>query len=161
MKNGYSKIQKSRSIGDIDDDSDLIASPDQQGDDDNHIHGAESGTDITDTGSVVLRRNCSVSTRSSTSSGFQSAVKRALLMRRSSSVSESYSRIHISLASPPIPIDDDDDDDVEEEGGIGNISTTTSVIAKKKKIRGGRGNIFKACKRLFGLLSKSYLYLIN
>lgn len=152
MKNGYSKIQKSRSIGNIDDDSDLIASPDQQVDDDIHIHGEESGTSITNTSSVALRRNCSASITSSTSSGFQSAVKRALSMRRSSSVSESYSRTHhqycvTSLASPPVPIDDDE----EEECGIGNISTTTSVIAKKKKIRGGGGNIFKACKRLFGL----------
>jgi len=73
---------------------------------------------------VILGRSCSVS---SSSSGFQATMKRAFSIRRSSSVSERYCRIHdqsMAIAS---------DHELE----------------KKRQIRGGK--ILKACKRLLGL----------
>ena len=85
---------------------------------------------------VILGRSGSVSS----ASGFQATVKRAFSMRRSSSVSERYCRIHdqyMAIASP-IGIGDEIDGD-----GIG---TRRSM---KKKHRGGK--ILKACKRLLGL----------
>ncbi|EXB30760.1 hypothetical protein L484_001375 [Morus notabilis] len=81
---------------------------------------------------AVLGRNSSVSNS-------MSAVKRVLSMRRSSSVSERYCRIHdqsVTLASPI----DDEDDELEED----------KTRSGKKKKHGG-GKILKACKRLFGL----------
>ncbi|KAJ1420008.1 hypothetical protein SESBI_14755 [Sesbania bispinosa] len=74
---------------------------------------------------VILGRSGSVS--SSTSGGFQATMKRAFSMRRSSSVSERYCRIHdqdMAIAS----------DDIN-----------------KKKHSGGGAKILKACKRLLGL----------
>ncbi|KAF5444402.1 hypothetical protein F2P56_036884 [Juglans regia] len=94
---------------------------------------------------AVLSRNCSVSSNS----GFQSAVKRALSMRRSSSsVSERYCRIHdqsMTLASPPTDDDDDDDGD-----STASASRRRRSSMDPKKHRPG-GKILKACKRLFGL----------
>ncbi|KAJ7967989.1 Cytosolic Fe-S cluster assembly factor nar-1 [Quillaja saponaria] len=81
---------------------------------------------------VVLTRSGSVS---SSASGFQSAIKRAFSMRRSSSVSERYCRIHDQYLALTSPIEDDR---VEE--------TTRST---KKKNRGRK--ILKVCKNLFGL----------
>lgn len=94
-----------------------------------------------------LRRNFSVSSSSATTSGrFQSAVRRALSMRRSSSVSaESYSRINIH----------EDDDDDEHNHNHGDTDTTTpkassSTFASNQEICSrGQGKILKACKRLF------------
>ncbi|KAK0590539.1 hypothetical protein LWI29_028534 [Acer saccharum] len=63
-----------------------------------------------------------------------SAVKRALSMRRSSSVSERYCRIHHqSLTFAASPIDDHEDQDVK----------------KKKKKQSTSNKILKACKKLF------------
>lgn len=88
---------------------------------------------------VILSRTCSVSSscsqrfKAENSSSIQSAVRSALSMRRSSSVSEGYCRIHDQsdhLFSPPID-------------GV-NMQTRS-----RKK----RGRILKACKRLFGLFN--------
>ncbi|KAF8405824.1 hypothetical protein HHK36_007901 [Tetracentron sinense] len=88
---------------------------------------------------VVLRRNCSVSSSSSQrfraekqSQGVQSAVRRAFSMRKSSSTSEGYCRIHDE--SDPISSPTDHE-------GLNTMQTRS-----KKK----RGKILKACKRIFG-----------
>lgn len=90
---------------------------------------------------VILGRSSSVSTASD---GFRfdrprnaGIVKRVLSMRRSSSVSERYCRIHDQSMTLSSQVDD-------EEGSVEGIGS-----AKKKKNRGL--NIFKACKRLLGL----------
>jgi hypothetical protein len=79
----------------------------------------------------------------SSTSGFQSTVKRAFSVKRSSSVSERYCRIYDQSVTLASPIDADDDGD---EGGDTMRETRRSM---KKKHRGGK--ILKACKRLFGL----------
>ncbi|KAL0013119.1 hypothetical protein SO802_000188 [Lithocarpus litseifolius] len=91
---------------------------------------------------MVLKKSLSVS---STTAGFQSAVKKAFSMTRSSSISESYGRIHdqsVTLVSP----NDDYEYDDEEEVGDNSKGTRRSG---KKKYKGGK--ILKVCKRLFGL----------
>lgn len=99
---------------------------------------------------VKLSRACSVSSAASanrfrlerqgnkntTTSSFES-VKRAFSMRRSSSVSEKYCRIHdqgFSISSPIL-------DDVAE----------AHEDSREKKKKNGSGRILKACKRLFGI----------
>ncbi|KAG6652298.1 hypothetical protein CIPAW_06G174300 [Carya illinoinensis] len=113
--------------------------PDQQVDQD------EAGNKKLEMFGAVLSRNCSVSSNS----GFQSAVKRALSMRRSSSsVSERYRRIHdhsMTLASPTTDDDDDDDGD-----STARASRRRRSSMDPKKHRPG-SKILKACKRLFGL----------
>ncbi|KAJ8572646.1 hypothetical protein K7X08_009157 [Anisodus acutangulus] len=97
---------------------------------------------------VKLSRACSVSSAkrlrlerqgsTTTTSSFQS-VKRVFSMRRSSSVSEKYCRIHdqgFTISSPVL------DDVAEAHEGIEK---------KKKKKKNGSGRILKACKRLFGI----------
>ncbi|KAL3382301.1 hypothetical protein AABB24_002045 [Solanum stoloniferum] len=101
---------------------------------------------------VKLSRACSVSSAASanrfrlerqgnkntTTSSFES-VKRAFSMRRSSSVSEKYCRIHdqgFTISSPIL-------DDVAE--------AHEDSREKKKKKKNGSGRILKACKRLFGI----------
>ncbi|KAH0727072.1 hypothetical protein KY284_002937 [Solanum tuberosum] len=98
---------------------------------------------------VKLSRACSVSSAASanrfrlerqgnkntTTSSFES-VKRAFSMRRSSSVSEKYCRIHdqgFSISSPIL-------DDVAE-----------AHEDSREKKKNGSGRILKACKRLFGI----------
>lgn len=84
---------------------------------------------------VILGRCATVS---SSASGFQATVKRAFSMRRSSSVSERYCRIHdqyVALASP-----NGHDIGVDEIGGRRSV---------KKKQKGSK--ILRACKRLLGL----------
>ncbi|EOX97042.1 hypothetical protein QUC31_015865 [Theobroma cacao] len=81
-----------------------------------------------------LRRNSSVSS----SYALQAAVKRAFSMRRSSSVSERYCRIHDQSVTLASPFDDEELD-----------TTGTRRSAKKKK--NSRGKILKAWKKLFGL----------
>ncbi|CAK9165402.1 unnamed protein product [Ilex paraguariensis] len=98
---------------------------------------------------MKLSRNSSVSSTSShifrfdkqNTTPLQSAVKKAFSMRRSSSVSEGYCRIHnqfVTLASPT----DDDFEGMDSK----NAMQTRSV---KKMHRSGR--ILKACKSFFGL----------
>ncbi|KAF8016058.1 hypothetical protein BT93_H1572 [Corymbia citriodora subsp. variegata] len=91
---------------------------------------------------VILGRSSSVST---TSDRFRfdrqknaGIVKRVFSMRRSSSVSERYCRIHDQSVTLSSQGDDDEEGSAE---GMGS--------ARKKKNRGV--NIFKACKRLLGL----------
>eukprot|EP00268_Persea_americana_P027360 TRINITY_DN2675_c0_g2_i1.p1 TRINITY_DN2675_c0_g2~~TRINITY_DN2675_c0_g2_i1.p1 ORF type:complete len:164 (-),score=46.78 TRINITY_DN2675_c0_g2_i1:360-851(-) len=87
---------------------------------------------------VILSRNCSVSSSSSQRfkvedpGNLQSAVKRAFSMRRSSSVSEGYCRIH-DQSDPSFPPLDD--------------------VKMQTRSRKKRGKIFKACKRLIGLFN--------
>ncbi|CAK9321961.1 unnamed protein product [Citrullus colocynthis] len=93
----------------------------------------------TGTGTVAtLSRNSSVS---SSASGFQSAVKRALSMRRSSSVAERYCRIHDQFATFATAMEDD-----EMEGGKAGGS-----VMKEKKKKTAAGKMVRACKRLLGL----------
>lgn len=95
-------------------------------------------------GEVVLSRSYS----SVPSKGFEkpslraqcSATKRGFSMRRSSSVSESYSRIHDQSMTLTSQIDE------EDEYGADTIPGGPII---KKKNKGGK--IFKACKRIFGL----------
>ncbi|KAF2320083.1 hypothetical protein GH714_023134 [Hevea brasiliensis] len=78
-----------------------------------------------------LKRNSSVSS----ASALHSAVKNAFSMRRSSSVSERYCRIHDQSLALPSPTNDEDDG-----------SPTRSV-----KRKNSRGRIIRACKKLIGL----------
>lgn len=102
--------------------------------------GDENGNDG-ERSDVVLSRSSSVSS----TSGFQSAVKRAFSMRRSSSVSERYCRIYDQSVTLPSPLDDVGE---ENEGGTGDTKRAVERSVKTKR-RGGR--ILRACKRLFGL----------
>lgn len=91
---------------------------------------------------VILGKSCSVSSSSSssTASGFQTTMKRAFSIRRSSSVSERYCRIHdqsMAIAS------DHDLDIIINDGGEGKTT-------EKRRQKGGK-KILKACKRLLGL----------
>ncbi|CAA2933913.1 Hypothetical predicted protein [Olea europaea subsp. europaea] len=88
-------------------------------------------------GALKLKRNGSISSSfqlGSKTESLQSAVKRAFSLRRSSSVSERYCRIHDQYVALASPLDDD----------LQFVSNS-----KKKKNRGGK--ILKACKRIFGL----------
>jgi len=89
---------------------------------------------------VILGRSCSVSSSSSSSSasGFQATMKRAFSIRRSSSVSERYCRIH----DQSMAIASDHELDINIDGGDGKTT-------EKRRQRGGK--ILKACKRLLGL----------
>lgn len=95
-------------------------------------------------GHVKLSRNSSVSASASASaSALHSAVKRAFSMRRSSSVSERYCRIHDQSVTLASPIDDEEDYAVE-------MGRTRSMKILKKK-NNGRNKILKVCKKIFGL----------
>ncbi|KAI8025334.1 hypothetical protein LOK49_LG02G02800 [Camellia lanceoleosa] len=78
----------------------------------------------------------------------QSAVKRVFSMRRSSSVSEGYCRIHDQCATLSSSFDDGDDG---SEGMYNNNAMQTRSVKKKKKKQHRTGKILKACKRIFGL----------
>ncbi|KAK6805270.1 hypothetical protein RDI58_003055 [Solanum bulbocastanum] len=100
---------------------------------------------------VKLSRACSVSSAASanrfrlerqgnkntTTSSFES-VKRAFSMRRSSSVSEKYCRIHDQGFTISSPILDD-------------VAEAHEDSREKKKKKNGSGRILKACMRLFGI----------
>ncbi|KAJ4839450.1 hypothetical protein Tsubulata_017792 [Turnera subulata] len=87
----------------------------------------------------ILSRSCSRSSACSAvgsrsgkhSSGLEIAVKRAFSMRRSSSVSEGYCRIHDQSDLPADP--------------VGKASSAHATRTQKKK-----GKIMKACRLLFG-----------
>jgi hypothetical protein len=75
-------------------------------------------------------------------------MKRTFSVRRSSSVTDRYCRIHDqSMAIASDELDDDDDDN-----NI-NMMNDSTVKNKTNSNRGRRGKILKACKRLFGLSS--------
>ncbi|PPD95241.1 hypothetical protein GOBAR_DD07747 [Gossypium barbadense] len=73
----------------------------------------------------------------------QAAVKRAFPMRRSSSVSESYCRIHDQYVTLAPPLDDDDESDI--------TGTRRSVRKKNNNYKNRRDKILKAWKKIFGL----------
>ncbi|KAJ1385700.1 hypothetical protein SESBI_41443 [Sesbania bispinosa] len=146
MMNGYSKInthsahKSSRSI-DFSDFFSFPQTPKPSTSSRNTAPIAEEPNKTQNSGNgerfgVILGRSGSVS--SSASGGFQATMKRAFSMRRSSSVSERYCRIHDQYVA--IASDDIDVDDV--------IGTRRSI---NKKNSGGGGKILKACKRLLGL----------
>lgn len=91
-------------------------------------------------GLAKLSRNRSVSVNTSNFNMFKiekqstNAVKRVFSMRRSSSVSERYCRIHDQAVTVKSPLHDDED-----------VHSTTSV---KKKNKYSSSSILKACKRL-------------
>ena len=93
-------------------------------------------------GMAKLSRNRSVSVNTSSLNMFKiekqssSAVKRVFSMRRSSSVSERYCRIHDQAVTVASPLHDDED------------AHSTSVKKKKKY---SSSEILKACKRLLGI----------
>lgn len=91
--------------------------------------------------------NPSSSTSTTTTTSLEDAVKRAFSVRRSSSVSERYCRIHDQCVSLSSPLDEDDDEE-EEQGNDVGVKTTRSMGKKKKK---KQSKILKACKRFFGL----------
>lgn len=86
-----------------------------------------------------LRRNSSVSS----AYALQAAVKRAFSMTRSSSVSQTYCRIHHQ--SVTLPSSSFDDEELDTTG-----STRRSVKMKLKN-KYSRDKILKAWKKLFGL----------
>ncbi|XP_028762871.1 uncharacterized protein LOC114721214 [Neltuma alba] len=89
---------------------------------------------------VVLGRSASVS---SSATGIQGTMKKAFSMRRSSSVSERYCRIHDQYVALAPPIGEDGEG--ESNGGRRSV-----MRKKKKKLSGGGGKILRACKRLLG-----------
>lgn len=95
-------------------------------------------------GIMKLSRNRSVSVSNSSSNRFKiekqsiNVVKRAFSMRRSSSVSEKYCRIHDQTVTVASPLHDDDDEDIQQ-----------TSLKNKKKYSSTR--ILKACKRLLGI----------
>ncbi|KAB2046139.1 hypothetical protein E1A91_D01G217400v1 [Gossypium mustelinum] len=89
----------------------------------------------------TLRRNSSVSAAYALQ--LQAAVKRAFPMRRSSSVSESYCRIHDQYVTLAPPLDDDDESDI--------TGTRRSVRKKNNNYKNRRDKILKAWKKIFGL----------
>ncbi|GAU24411.1 hypothetical protein TSUD_391200 [Trifolium subterraneum] len=95
---------------------------------------------------IILGRSCSVSASSSSSSpasGFQATMKRAFSVRRSSSVTDRYCRIHDqSMSIAPDELDEDDHINIDDDDATKN---------KTNRRRGTRGKILKACKRMFGL----------
>ncbi|KAL4319138.1 hypothetical protein GQ457_18G020070 [Hibiscus cannabinus] len=102
-----------------------------------NINGAEKK--IMSVDPAALRRNSSVS--SAYALQLQAAVKTAFSMRRSCSVSESYSRIHDHHPTLTTPLDED-----QVSGITGN---RRSVKEKKKKNTGDK--ILKAWKKIFRL----------
>ncbi|OIW13600.1 hypothetical protein TanjilG_07942 [Lupinus angustifolius] len=146
--NGYSKIStktnhKTRSI----DFSDLYSFPNLR----EHVkrekqENDEVGFSKGERFGVILGRSGSVSSSAS--------VKKAFSMRRSSSVSESYCRIHdqyITIASPLANISDHNEIDDDEHDLNNGMRTTTSTTTTRRSIKLRGGKIFKACKRLLGL----------
>lgn len=133
--NGYSKINvtgsgnsshKSRSI----DFSDMFSSfPQTPSQSKNSSTDDESGTG--EQFGVILGRSTSVVSSSSSSAP---GMKRTFSVRRSSSVSERYCRIHDQYIN--MAINGDDTTDIDHH----------VTVNKKKKHRGGK--ILKACKRL-------------
>ncbi|KAK1352176.1 Cytosolic Fe-S cluster assembly factor nar-1 [Heracleum sosnowskyi] len=93
-------------------------------------------------GMAKLSRNRSVSVTTSAFNMFKiekqstNAVKRVFSMRRSSSVSERYCRIHDQAVTVKSPLHDDED--------------VNSISVKKKK-KYSSSSILKACKRLLGI----------
>ncbi|KAI9107268.1 hypothetical protein K1719_021656 [Acacia pycnantha] len=94
---------------------------------------------------VVLGRSASVSS-SSAATGFQGTMKKAFSMRRSSSVSERYCRIHDQYVALAPPIGEDG----EGESNGGGRRSVMRWKKKKKQSGGGGGKILRACKRLLG-----------
>ncbi|KAK8512998.1 hypothetical protein V6N13_090265 [Hibiscus sabdariffa] len=90
---------------------------------------------------AALRRNSSVS--SAYALQLQAAVKTAFSMRRSCSVSESYSRIHDHHPTLTSPLDEDHE-------VLGITGNRRSVKEKKKKNNTG-DKILKAWKKIFRL----------
>ena len=90
---------------------------------------------------VILSRKCSVSSASSQNyfmceketASLPNAVRSVLSMRRSSSATEGYSRIHHKWE----PTEHDEDDE--------NVTLTAVKTRSIKK----RGKFFRACKRIF------------
>lgn len=106
----------------------------------------------TPSGVAKLSRNRSVSAAKQTNLALQTAVQRAFSMRRSSSVSERYCRIHdqsLAISSPLF--DSQVEEDEEEEMDHNNNTKQTRSDKKKKKKTYSSGRILKACKRLLGI----------
>ncbi|CAA2942558.1 Hypothetical predicted protein [Olea europaea subsp. europaea] len=86
----------------------------------------------------ILKRKCSVPSHKDVTekSFFQTVVKRSFSLKKSSSVSEGYSRIH---HQSDLTADHDDDDDEHLK------NSNSQSKAKKKK-----GKILQSCRRSFG-----------
>ncbi|OWM79326.1 hypothetical protein CDL15_Pgr003499 [Punica granatum] len=97
---------------------------------------------------MVLSRSCSTASKrfrrrlEGQNIGAQcSAVKRAFSMRRSSSVSGRYCRIHVQ-STTHIDYEEEEDDGLNMAGSMKN---------KKSRNKNRGGKIIKACKRFLGL----------
>ncbi|KAI3525635.1 hypothetical protein L1887_04571 [Cichorium endivia] len=99
-----------------------------------------AGNTTNTNGTTTPSSRFKIEKQNSTGRALQTAVIRALSIRRSSSVSERYSRIHDRYTDPLDDIDHIEQEQEEEDIHIG--------ISKKKK---SRRSILKACKRIFGL----------
>ncbi|KAL4588447.1 hypothetical protein LXL04_001337 [Taraxacum kok-saghyz] len=102
---------------------------------------ASGGTTNNTNGTTTPSSRFKIEKQNSTGRALQTAVVRALSIRRSSSVSERYSRIHDQYANPL-----DGVDHFEAQGQDGD--DIHMGISKKKK---NRGSILKVCKRIFRL----------
>ncbi|KAL8234535.1 hypothetical protein R6Q59_020635 [Mikania micrantha] len=85
---------------------------------------------------TLTSRLIKIEKQHSTGRTMQTSVKRVMLIRRSSSVSERYSRIYDQCSNPS-----DDDDEQDEE---------LKMTSRSKKNMKKTGSILKACKRVFG-----------
>lgn len=102
---------------------------------------ASRGT-ITDANSTSTHSSrFKIEKQNSTGRTLHTAVIRAMSIRRTSSVSERYSRIHHQYANT-FDVDDHDQEQDEE------LKKTGSKNNMKKQ---NKGSILKACKRIFGL----------
>ncbi|OMO92301.1 hypothetical protein COLO4_17715 [Corchorus olitorius] len=113
----------------------LTSTQDSSSEQEDHDHHQE-GNIISNNGEMFgprLRRNSSVSS----AYAVQAAVKRAFSMRRSSSVSERYCRIHDQSVTLSSPFDDEE--------------LYTNGIRRSVKKKNSSGKILKAWKKLFGL----------
>ncbi|OMO75147.1 hypothetical protein CCACVL1_16313 [Corchorus capsularis] len=112
------------------------ATQDSSSEQEDHDHHQEGNNNNINNGEMFgprLKRNSSVSS----AYAVQAAVKRAFSMRRSSSVSERYCRIHDQSVTLSSPFDDEE--------------LYTNGIRRSVKKKNSSGKILKAWKKLFGL----------
>lgn len=107
---------------------------------------ADPSAEIDASDAPQYRRNCSSSTMTPSRQG--SSLKKALSIRRTTSVNDRYCRIHRQHAVLPVDdgdYDDHDDNDAAEE----TDSCDTGSATKDKKVGKGGKRLLKACKRIF------------
>ncbi|KAK9070977.1 hypothetical protein SSX86_009545 [Deinandra increscens subsp. villosa] len=98
------------------------------------------GTTTDANGTSGLSSRFKIEKQHSTGRTLQTAMKRVVSIRRSSSVSERYSRIHDQGLNIQVDFEE------EGDGDDGHVARS-----KKKTKRRSGGRVLEACKRVFGL----------